>query len=318
MGEVSQHSEYFAFGETFVEEHKNSHNSPYKFNGKELDEESGLYYYGARYYDPRISIWASVDPLAEKTMSPYGYCYNNPVNMVDPDGRYAVSVHYRITVNAMIKMGYSKEVARRIAHGASMYADHPDKKALFLNNLGKSGSLHYRDDMDYSKTAGSQDEKNSRWHSMMSNEEKKNGMTHYEAMQRGLQFGWSNIFAQEEGLDESKIYQGLHALQDAYAHNGASTDEHLKLPTISAIEMLRNDMYGDTSKAELITETAAVVLSLFNKKNNAANLKNGMKLDFNGMSNKQLEKVTNLLYENGFVLEKTKKLDNTYVLKQNF
>ena len=88
-GEVSQHMEYIAFGETFIEEHKNSNNSPYKFNSKELDDESGLYYYGARYYDPRISIWASIDPLAEKFLnqSPYNYCFNNPVRLVDPDGR---------------------------------------------------------------------------------------------------------------------------------------------------------------------------------------------------------------------------------------
>ena len=88
-GEVSQHMEYFAFGETFVEEHKNSINSPFKFNGKELDEESGLYYYGARYYDPRLSIWASTDPLAEEysNVSPYTYCLNNPINAIDPDGR---------------------------------------------------------------------------------------------------------------------------------------------------------------------------------------------------------------------------------------
>jgi RHS repeat-associated protein len=87
-GEVSQHMEYFAFGETFVEEHKNSINSPYKFNGKELDEESGLYYYGARYYDPRISIWASIDPLAEKFVgrSSYEYCFSSPVKFIDPTG----------------------------------------------------------------------------------------------------------------------------------------------------------------------------------------------------------------------------------------
>ncbi len=67
----------------------NYYNSPYKFNGKELDEETGFYYYGARYYDPRISIWQSVDPLAE-TMpfaSPYNYCLQNPINLVDPDGK---------------------------------------------------------------------------------------------------------------------------------------------------------------------------------------------------------------------------------------
>ena len=86
LGEVSQHMEYFAFGETFVEEHRSSNNSPYKFNGKELDEETGWYYYGARYYDPRISVWLSVDPLAEQTMTPYQYTYQNPINLTDPTG----------------------------------------------------------------------------------------------------------------------------------------------------------------------------------------------------------------------------------------
>ncbi len=77
------------FGETMAEQlGSNYYNTPYKFNGKELDEETGLYYYGARYYDPRVSIWLSVDPLAEKfpDHSPYVYCANNPLNMVDPTG----------------------------------------------------------------------------------------------------------------------------------------------------------------------------------------------------------------------------------------
>ena len=88
-GEVYQHLEYFAFGETFVEEHSNTHRTPYLFNGKELDEETGLYYYGARYYDARTSIWLAVDPLAEKYpgWSPYNYTMNNPINLIDPDGR---------------------------------------------------------------------------------------------------------------------------------------------------------------------------------------------------------------------------------------
>ena len=62
--------------------------SPYKFNGKELDQETGLYYYGARYYDPRASIWLSVDPLAEMQLNktPYHYCSNNPVKRIDPIG----------------------------------------------------------------------------------------------------------------------------------------------------------------------------------------------------------------------------------------
>jgi len=81
--------EYLPFGETLVDEHLNSNNSPFKFNGKEFDEETGNYYYAARYYDPKFSILISVDPLADKTFSAYGYCYNNPINMTDPTGMSA-------------------------------------------------------------------------------------------------------------------------------------------------------------------------------------------------------------------------------------
>ena len=92
-GEVRQHIEYTAFGETFVEEHTSSITQPYKFNDKELDDATGLYYYGARYYDPRISIWQSTDPLMEKYAgwSPYNYTLQNPVRYVDPDGKYVES-----------------------------------------------------------------------------------------------------------------------------------------------------------------------------------------------------------------------------------
>ena len=79
------------FGETMAEQlGSNYYNTPYKFNGKELDEETGLYYYGARYYDPRVSIWLSVDPMAEKGPEYSSYCYsfNNPINLTDPDGRW--------------------------------------------------------------------------------------------------------------------------------------------------------------------------------------------------------------------------------------
>src|SRR5699024_1550965 len=87
--EISQHLEYFPFGETLVEEHKNSNNSPYRFNAKELDNETGNYFYGARYLNPKFSIWLSVNPMSEKYpgWSPYNYTLQNPVKLIDPDGR---------------------------------------------------------------------------------------------------------------------------------------------------------------------------------------------------------------------------------------
>ncbi len=47
-----------------------------------------MYYYGARYYDPKMSLFVSVDPLAEqfREWSPYNYTMNNPINLIDPTG----------------------------------------------------------------------------------------------------------------------------------------------------------------------------------------------------------------------------------------
>ena len=87
-GEVVQHIEYVPFGEVFIEERNSIWNTPYLFNAKEFDEETGLYYYGARYYDPRLSLWISTDPLQEKYPYTNSYCFtsNNPIRFVDPDG----------------------------------------------------------------------------------------------------------------------------------------------------------------------------------------------------------------------------------------
>src|SRR5690606_22100067 len=99
FGRPSHYYEYLPFGELMTEHNQSKYyidpyptqnmseyNNPYKFNGKEMDRETGMYYYGARYYDPRISIFISVDPLAEQTMEPYLYTGNNPIMFTDPTG----------------------------------------------------------------------------------------------------------------------------------------------------------------------------------------------------------------------------------------
>jgi RHS repeat-associated protein len=94
-----------------VEEAANTYQRvPYRYTSKELDEETGLYYYGARYYDPRTSVWQSVDPMLNKylpignrehdqnlpgidgvfntrNLGLYTYSHNNPIVLLDPDGR---------------------------------------------------------------------------------------------------------------------------------------------------------------------------------------------------------------------------------------
>lgn len=91
--EVEETNHYYPFGgmQTSL-----SDVQPYKYNGKELYRQSGLdlYDYGARMYDAALGRWNVVDPLAEKYygMNPYGYCNNNPIKNIDPDGRQVIPV----------------------------------------------------------------------------------------------------------------------------------------------------------------------------------------------------------------------------------
>ncbi|MEG0577542.1 MAG: RHS repeat-associated core domain-containing protein, partial [Bacilli bacterium] len=89
--EVLEENNYYPFG--LKHDGYNALNGnpayKYKYNGKELQEETGMYDYGARFYMPDIGRWGVIDPLAEKysSLSPYNYTLNNPIRYVDPDGR---------------------------------------------------------------------------------------------------------------------------------------------------------------------------------------------------------------------------------------
>jgi len=97
-GDATQHMQYsrtelgecVPFGEDFIhEQNTTSYYTPYTFSGKERDMETGLSYFGARYYDAGLSIWLSVDPKAHLMpgWSPYSAMFCNPINYVDPDGQ---------------------------------------------------------------------------------------------------------------------------------------------------------------------------------------------------------------------------------------
>lgn len=113
-GDEYQRIEYTPYGETWVEKTSNTGLEflPYKFTAKELDKETGFYYYGARYLDPKYSRWISTDPALGEYIpdigkgtaenfsglpgmggvyntvnaSLYHYAGNNPVKYTDPDG----------------------------------------------------------------------------------------------------------------------------------------------------------------------------------------------------------------------------------------
>lgn len=93
-GTRCQLNEYEPWGGVSRSEPTNPACDPtHRFNGKELDPESGLYYYGGRYYDPEISRFISPDPFVQSPDNPqnlnrYSYVLNNPQNYIDPSGYF--------------------------------------------------------------------------------------------------------------------------------------------------------------------------------------------------------------------------------------
>ncbi len=160
QGKLYEHLEYFPFGEAWVEESTNTQRTPYLFTSKELDEETGLYYFGARFYDPRTSVWQSADPVLNKylpntptkpedivkLLSPtvqqslaqfnlpgmggiykpqnlnlYQYSFNNPTIYTDPDGKLAFYWHFIISFSESSKAGLGFWKSLAVAWNAMMY-----------------------------------------------------------------------------------------------------------------------------------------------------------------------------------------------------
>ncbi len=109
-GEIISYEEYHPYGTTSYQAMNASINAVakrYRYTGKERDEESGLYYHGARYYIPWLARWSAVDPINSENYnlqkgygleknrnrqfldfcaSSYEYCYANPIRFIDPNG----------------------------------------------------------------------------------------------------------------------------------------------------------------------------------------------------------------------------------------
>jgi len=97
-GNVVETTEYMPFGETRV--HTGTVVTNYKFTDQELDPETGLYYYGARYYDPVIGRFISPDSIVQDPFDPqmlnrYSYCRNNPLIYVDPSGHLMIGRFFK-------------------------------------------------------------------------------------------------------------------------------------------------------------------------------------------------------------------------------
>ncbi|GAB3001725.1 SpvB/TcaC N-terminal domain-containing protein [Saccharothrix stipae] len=126
-GGLTEHAKYFAAGESWVSEHP-AQPVPHQYTGKEIDPETGLYYFGARYYDPRTQLWQSPDPALESyldgapnggvyapaNLGLYTYGQHNPIRLVDPDGRW---VNIAIGAGVGLLIGVGVEGVRQAVKG---------------------------------------------------------------------------------------------------------------------------------------------------------------------------------------------------------
>ena len=141
---VEQVTEYYPFGSLFTD--NNLDKNKYLYNGKELqDEFFENYDYGARFYDPQLGRWHSVDPLAEKyvNISPYAYAANNPILFIDKDGKEI----YIITQNKDVIKG--TKVLQQTSIGKQLWDKYGrnDKHDIYISaqsfTENKAGGLAY-------------------------------------------------------------------------------------------------------------------------------------------------------------------------------
>ena len=154
-GRQYEHIEYTPYGELWIEEVAAGLDKlPFRFTGKELDEETGLYYYGARYLDPKYSRWLSGDPAlsdyipkapidddAKKhnenlpgmggvfnvvNLHVYHYAGNNPVKYTDPDGRVSCGTEVILRIDGYL----DKNNAFGMAKILYQYSKNPSEGAL--------------------------------------------------------------------------------------------------------------------------------------------------------------------------------------------
>ena len=114
--------------------------TPYLFNAKEFDEETGMYYYGARYYEPRLSLWLSIDPKEEKYSNVSTYCYviSNPLKYTDPTGMEIDMTKVRLA-DEQLKLSTTQSVIKDLASqtGLQLSLDKDNKLQYAKNDEGK-------------------------------------------------------------------------------------------------------------------------------------------------------------------------------------
>lgn len=151
-GTIVETTKYYPFGKL----REGGDSAKHLFTGQEFDTETGLYYYGARYYSPDLMRFAQPDPVIQDLYNPqslnhYSYVRNNPVKYVDPSGNFAVSVAalYLATVGTLGGVGYLGGVAvgwaeyRYLEHKEGTPYDYEREKELIRQRSSEGAGVGF-------------------------------------------------------------------------------------------------------------------------------------------------------------------------------
>ena len=143
-GHGYEHFQYNAWGGPFITQRitGGDYQSRYTFSGKERDEETGFSYFGSRYYNSNLSIWLSVDPMSDKypSLSPYVYCANNPVRVIDPSGD---SCAVLLAGNSVGGMGHAALLIQGKDNRWYLYSKNGDDKSSSGSSSGTGDDIGY-------------------------------------------------------------------------------------------------------------------------------------------------------------------------------
>ncbi|WP_253694457.1 MULTISPECIES: RHS repeat-associated core domain-containing protein [unclassified Treponema] len=253
-GRQYEHIEYTPYGELWVEETAPGLDKlPFRFTGKELDEETGLYYYGARYLDPKYSRWLSGDPALGEYIPPpgtepsklagmggvyntinlhlYHYGGNNPVKYIDPDGRsdeYTIDGDYVGHINDnidgihVVEFTYvGSATSRKDSRG---YLKNQDGSIMSSSDFNKFTAAVY------GETSGNKDESYAIADTIM-NESKYSGRTPIDIIENTGIYGYNDStksYTEENvktGTDDRLTYSRA-AVIDALLGDSDSSNGH--------------------------------------------------------------------------------------------